>query len=75
MDKDLELIKNQTGCDLKKAEKFFKKHNYNMTDTILDILGVYNETKIKKQTYDDKHRQKILELRDIEDNRKQTEKE
>ena len=46
----------------------------NLTDAILDILGVYNETKIKKQTYDDKHRQKILELRDIEDSRKETEK-
>ena len=55
-------------------KKYLKKHNNNMTDAILDILGVYNETKIKKQSYDDRHRQKILELRNIEDNRKQPEK-
>lgn len=74
MDNNLLLIKSQTGCDDKKGLRFLKKHNNNVTDAILDVLGVYNETKIKKQTYDDKHRQKILELRDIEDSRKETEK-
>ena len=71
---NIDLIVSQTGCDEKKAKKYLKKHNNNMTDAILDILGVYNETKIKKQSYDDRHRQKILELRNIEDNRKQPEK-
>ena len=46
MDTNIQLIVNQTNCDAKKAKQYYKKHNNNITDAILDILGLYNETKI-----------------------------
>tara|TARA_Y100000385_G_C12508870_1_gene390386 strand:- start:78 stop:323 length:246 start_codon:yes stop_codon:yes gene_type:complete len=75
MEADLELITKQTNCDIKKAKQFYKKHSNNITDAILDILGLYKETKIKntEEAKNNDHKN-ILELRNIENNRKKYEK-
>ena len=73
-DLDLDLIVKQTSCNIKTAKKYYKKHNNNITDTILDILGKYNETKIKKESPKNNHHKNILELRNIENNRKKYDK-
>ena len=69
MENNLDIIMKQTNCNYKTAKQMYKKHNNDTTDAILDILGKYNETKIKEKTYDDVHRNNILKLRDIENSR------